>query len=147
MQRRLRLLIAGERGDFGGSRAREVALVLNNVETGGRSDVELLPLRRKDLLLQDALAPRSFKALASLLDGHQGVGDLQAHLFLELLQADLLLADRQLVADHIGASCTVSNRNGQLQADAVVGKIAGKELRDSVAVATQQEAVAAGASE
>src|SRR5436190_22534829 len=65
LQRRLRLLIAGERGNFGGSRARQVALVLNDVETGRGSDLELVPFRRKDLLLKDSLAPRSFEALAS----------------------------------------------------------------------------------
>src|SRR5690348_12518041 len=109
-------------------RLQKVALDQNDVVERRSSQLVLLLFRVERLLLQNARFPGGLVTRPGLAHSDDGVLHLHADLVLKLLQADLLLAEGQLVVDDVRPSGAVPQRNIEIEADAVVRKIAREQL-------------------
>ena len=76
---------------------------------------------------------------ASLGEGGERGLHVDADLVDQLLHAELVLAEAQLLGDHIGLRRAIAQRNGQLRSDGVVGKVAAEQLPQDIAVAADKK--------
>ncbi len=117
---------------------RQVALAQDHVVARGHTDLELLPLVFEGALLKDARLTSRLVTDPRLLDGDPGCLNLLSDAVLQLTQADFRLAQDQSVVREVGSGGPVAQRDVKLETDAVIRKLAPKNLRQRCAISTQK---------
>ena len=110
------------------SRAVVSRCTLHHVQDARRAQFVLAPLAGQHLLLQLARLHGGFVGRARLLQRGLRVDHVQLDVVLQLLVLNLRLAVVQLVGDQVGLVGAIADRDVELEAGAVVGEIAAKQL-------------------
>src|SRR5262249_11816460 len=107
---------------------------------------QLFLFRIQGLRLQHARADGRLVLGSRLRQTDQRILNVYTHLVFQALQSELLLAQRQLVVDHLRLRRAVTDRDRQVETGGVIGEVAGEDLAQRIAKAPDEERIVAAKS-